>query len=123
MYDRLKIPNFIMKSEKYIFKKKLILKSKSKRRLFTEATFMFILSLSLIYIIYLIPNKNLLLQNLPSTFDKSYVLINDLFFNLFQIFLVLFIFISAFVSLFLFIGSFYRLFRVTARRSKQITYK
>ena len=44
-----------MKSDKYIFKKKLSLRRKSKRRLFAEATFLFILSLLLVYLIYLIP--------------------------------------------------------------------
>ena len=65
----LNIPNLNNKSDKYIFKKKLSLRRKSKRRLFTEAFFLFILSVLLIYINYLIPNKNLLLQNLPSTFN------------------------------------------------------
>ena len=123
MYDRLKIPNFIMKSEKYIFKKKLILKSKSKRRLFTEATFMFILSLSLIYIIYLIPNKNLLLQNLPTTFKKSFILLSDLSSNIFEIFLVIFIFIGSITALILMIGSFYRIFRIANRKTRLISYK
>jgi len=70
----LKIPNFNIKTDKYIFKKKLILRRKSKRRLFTESFFLFIFSALLVYINYLIPNKNLLLQNLPSTFNKSFLL-------------------------------------------------
>ena len=119
----LNIPNLNMKSDKYIFKKKLSLRRKSKRRLFTESSFMFILSLLLVYINYLIPNKNLLLQNLPSTFNKSFILIIDLFSNLYEIFLVVFILISSFTALILMIGSFYRLFRVSKRKSKQIIYK
>ena len=119
----LNIPNINMKSEKYIFKKKLSLRRKSKRRLFAEATFLFILSLLLVYINYLIPNKNLLLQNLHSTFNKSFLLIIELFSNLYEIFLVIFIFISSFTALILMIGSFYRLFRVSKRKSKQIIYK
>ena len=70
----LNIPNLNKKSDKYIFKKKLNLRRKSKKRLFTESAFMFILSLFLVYINYLIPNKNLLLQNLPATFNKSFKL-------------------------------------------------
>ena len=46
----LKIPNLNMKSDKYIFKKKLGFNRKSKRRLFTESVFLFILSLFLVYI-------------------------------------------------------------------------
>ena len=53
----LNIPNLNMKSEKYLFKKKLSLRRKSKRRLFIEAAFMLTLSLFLVYVNYLIPNK------------------------------------------------------------------
>ena len=119
----LKIPNLNMKSDKYIFKRKLGLRRKSKRRLFTESAFLFILSLLLVYINYLIPNKNLLLQSLPKTFNKSYVLFIDLLSNLFEIFLVIFIFVSFFTALILMVGCFYRLFRVYTRNSKKMIYK
>ena len=119
----LKIPNLNTKSDKYIFKKKLNLRRKSKRRIFTESFFLFILSVLLVYINYLIPNKNLLLQNLPSTFNKSFLLLIDLFSYLYEIFLVIFIIVSYFTALILMIGSFYRLFRVSKRKSKQIIYK
>ena len=119
----LNIPNLNIKSDKYIFKKKLNLRRKSKKRLFIESFFLFILSFLLVYIIYLIPNKNLLLQNLPSTFNKSFLLLIDLFSYLYEIFLVIFIFVSSFAVLILMIGSFYRLLRVSKRKSKQIIYK
>ena len=119
----LKIPNLNIKPDKYIFKKKLNLRRKSKRRLFTEAFFLFILSVLLVYINYLIPNKNLLLQNLPSTFNKSFLLLISLFSSLYEIFLVIFIFVSSFTALILMIGSFNRLLKVSKRKSKQIVYK
>ena len=119
----LNIPNLNIKSDKYIFKKKLNLRRKSKRRLFTESFFLFILSVLLVYINYLIPNKNLLLQNLPSTFNKSFLLLIELFSYLYEILLVIFIFVSSFTALILMIGSFYRLYRVSRRKSKQIIYK
>ena len=119
----LNIPNLNIKSDKYIFKKKLNLRRKSKRRLFTESFFLFILSVLLVYINYLIPNKNLLLQNLPTTFNKSFLLLIDLILNPYEIFLVIFIFLSSFTALILMIGSLNRLFRVFKRKSKQIVYK
>jgi len=119
----LNIPNLNIKSDKYIFKKKLNLRRKSKKRLFTESFFLFMFSVLLVYINYLIPNKYLLLQNLPNTFNKFFLLIIDLFSYLYEIFLVIFIFVSSFISLILMIGSFYRLFRVSKRKSKQIIYK
>ena len=119
----LNIPNLNIKSDKYIFKKKLNLRRKSKSRLFTESFILFILSVLLVYINYLIPNKKMLLQNLPSTFNKSFLLLIDLFSYLYEIFLVIFIFASSFTALILMIGSLYRLFRVSKRKSKQISYK
>jgi len=119
----LNIPNLNIKSDKYIFKKKLNFRRKSKRRLFTESFFLFILSVFLVYINYLIHNKNLLLKNLPSTFNKSFLLLIDLFSYLYEIFLVIFIFASSFTALILIIGSFYRLFKISKRKSKQIIYK
>ena len=119
----LNIPNLKIKSDKYIFKKNLNLRRKSKRRLFTESFFLFILSVLLVYINYLIPNKNLLFQNLPSTFNKSFLLLIDLFSYLYEILLVIFIFVSSFTALILMIGSLNRLFKVSKRKTKQIVYK
>ena len=46
----LKIPSLNNKSDKYIFKKKLNLRRKSKKRLFTESLFLFIFSVLLVYV-------------------------------------------------------------------------
>ena len=119
----LNIPNLKIKSDKYIFKKKLNLRRKSKRILITESFFLFILSALLVYINYLIPNKNLLLQNFSMTFNKSILLIIELFSYLYEILLVIFIFVSSFTALILMIGSLYRIFRISKRKSKQIIYK
>jgi len=119
----LNIPNLNIKTDKNIFKKKLNLRRKSKRRLFTESFFLFILSVLLVYINYLIPNKNLLLRNLPSTFNKSFLLLIDLFSYLYEIFLAIFIFVSSFTALILIVGSFNRLYKVSKRKSKKIVYK
>ena len=119
----LNIPNLNIKSDKYIFKKKLILRRKSKRRLISESLFLFIFSVLLVFINYLIPNKNLLLQKLPTTINNSFLLIINLFSHLYEIFLLVFIFVSFFTALILMIGSFYRLIRISKRKSKQISYK
>ncbi len=119
----LKIPNLNKNSNKYIFKKKLSLRRKTKGRLFIESAFMFILSVFLVYINYLIPNKILLLQNLPTNLNKSFLLVIDLFSNLYEIFLVFFIFSSTIIILILLIGSFYRIFRIAKRKTSLITFK
>jgi len=119
----LNIPNLNKKSDKYIFKKKLSLRRKSKRRLFIESALMFFLSLFLVYINYLIPNKNLLLLNLSTTLNRSFTLFIDLFGNLSEIFLLIFIFISYFISLILLIGSLFRMIRIIKRKTRIINYK
>ena len=118
-----KIPKLDMNNNKYIFKKKLSLRRKSKKRLFIESAFMFSFSLFLVYINYLIPNKNLLLQNLSTTLNRSFKLLIDLFGNLSEIFLLIFIFISYSISLILLIGSLYRMIRIIKRKIKIINYK
>ena len=119
----LNIPNLNMKSDKYIFKKKLSLRRKSKKRLLAEAVFLFILSALLVYINYSIPNKNYLLKNLPYTLSKSSILLLDLLSNLYDIFLLFFIFISSVITLVLFVGSFFRIYKVAKRKTKKIGYK
>ncbi len=119
----LKIPNLGMNSNKYIFKKKLSLRRKSKRRLFIESAFMFIFSLTLVYINYLIPNKELILQNLPDTLNRSFKLFIDLFSNLAEIFLVIFMIISYVAIIILLIGSLYRIIRIIKRKTRVINYK
>ena len=119
----LKIPNLNKNSDKYIFKKKLGLRRKSKGRLLIESAFLFIFSLLLVYINYLIPDKSLLIKNLPTNFNKSFLSIIELLSNLYEIFLVIFIFVSSFTALLLMIGSIYRLLRVSNRKSKQIIYR
>ena len=115
----LNIPKLSMNSDKYIFKKNLSLRRKSIKRLFIESSFMFILSLFLVYLNYLIPNKILLLQKLPNTLYKSFVILTDLFSYLYEIFLVFFIFISLIITFILLIGSFYRIFRIVNRKQRQ----
>ena len=119
----LNIPNLNLKSDKYIFKKKLSLRRKSKRRLLTESAFMFILSLFLIYINYLIPNKNIIFQNLPKNLNNAFSLIIDLIAYFYEIFLIVFIFVSFITTLILLFGCFYRILRVLNRKTSKINYK
>ena len=116
------IPN-LNNSDKYIFKKKSNFKRKSNKRLLIESILMFFLSILIVYLNYLIPNKVSLLQNLPFILNKSFLLIIDILSILYDVFLLSFIFISWFIVLFLLIGSVYRLFRVTKRNYKKTIYK
>ena len=119
----LNMPNLNIKPDKYLFKKKLTLKRKSVKRLIRESFLMLIMSSFLVFIIYLIPNKNLLLQNFPITINKSFILLVDLFIYIFQLFQVGYIFFSGLIALILLLGSIYRVFKVIRRKTKRLTYK
>ena len=108
---------------KYIFKKKLSLRRKSKKRLLIESGLMFFLSFILFYINYLIPNKSSLLQNIPTNLGKSFKLLIDLFSNIYEIILVIFIFASSIIILSLLTGAIYRIFRLVKRKTKSISYE
>ena len=112
-----------MNSNKFIFKKKLNLKRKSKRRLCIESAAMFSMSFFLVFLNYLIPNKVLLLKGIPNNINESFILIFELFLKLLDICLVIFIFVSFLVSFILLLGSFYRLLRVFRRKTKNISYQ
>ncbi len=119
----LNIPNLKMNPDKYIFKKKLNFRRKSKKRLFIESTFMFFFSLLLVYMTYLIPDKKSLLINLPNNFNTSFKLINDLFLNFIDIFLVIFIILSLFTALILLIGSFSRVIKLYNGKTRKKSYR
>jgi len=119
----LNIPNFNIKSNKYIFRKKLNLRRKSTKRLLTESFFLCFFSVLLVYLNYLIPNKNLLLQNIPNTFNKIFFLSIELSTYIYEILLIIFILLSSLTSLIFLIGCLYRLLRISQRKSKQIIFK
>ena len=112
-----------MNSNKYIFKKKLSLRRKSKKRLFIESAFMLSFSLFLIYINHLIPNKNSLLQNLSNNLNRSFILFLDLFSIFTEIIMLFFIFISYCISFILLIGFFFRIVKIIKRKTRLVNYK
>ena len=72
----LKILNLNKNSDKFLFKKKLSLRRKSKSKLIKESFIMFSFSFLIIYINYLIPNKLLIFKNFLKNFS---VLITNIF--------------------------------------------
>ena len=119
----LKIPNLNNKSDKFLFKKKLSLRRKSKRKLIKESLVMLIFSLFIIYINYMIPNKVSIFNSFLNNSDK---MINNIFSSLtyfYEICLAIFIVFSLIFALILIIGSFSRLMKIMKRKSRQITLK
>ena len=119
----LKIPNLNKNSDKFLFKKKLSLRRKSKRKLFKESFVMFFLSVFIIYVNNIIPNKKILFNSFSNNFFRLIANIFDSLFYCYEISMVIFIVISLIFALILMLGAFSRLVKIVKRKSKQITFR
>ena len=119
----LKIPNLNKKSEKYIFKKRLTLRRKSKRKLLIESFLMTIGSIFIIYITYLIPQKKLIFDNFYANINKFFSSLVELTNNIYEIFIAIFIIFLFAIAIVLILGVFYRVSKILKRKTKQISYK
>ena len=119
----LKIPNLNKNSDKYLFKKKLSLRRKSKRRLINEFFLMLSFGSFLIYLIFIIPNKIEVFNNFSNNLGKllSNILISMSF--LYEICLAIFIVILLIFSLIFILGCFSRLIKILKRKSRNKTFK
>ena len=119
----LKIPNLNKNSDKFLFKKKLSLRRKSKRKLIKESIVMFSISILIIYIIYIIPNK---VSIFISFIDNVGKLFNNILYSIsyfYEISLAVFIVFSLIFALILMLGTFSRLIKILKRKSRQIKFK
>ena len=119
----LKIPNLNNNSNNFLFKKKLSLRRKSKRKLITESFFMFSFGILIIYLNYLIPNKESIFSNLLNNLSKLKTHIFESISYSYQVCIALFIVISLIFAFILILGTFSRLIKVAKRKSRQYTFK
>ena len=117
----LKIPNLNNRSRQYLFKNKLTIKRKSKKKLLSESLLMFISSFILIFLNYLIPQKKILLYSFTDNIYQIYINFLNFFQYFFQILLVLIIIFTSLLSIVLLIGAVYRIYKILRR--KTIKYK
>ena len=119
----LKIPNLKKNPDKLFFKKKLSLRSKSKRRLINEFYLMITFGIFLIYLIFIIPNKTIIFNDFSDNLGKllSNILVSLSYF--YEICLAIFIVILSIFSLIFILGSFSRLIKILKRKSRNITFK
>ena len=119
----LKIPNLNNKSEKFIFKKKLSLRRKSKGKLIKESLIMFSSGVIIIYLNYLIPNKISVFNKLFSNLSKLLSNIFNSMSYIYEICLVIFIFFSVTLAIVLIFGSFLRVLKIVKRKTNRIILK
>tara|TARA_Y100000991_G_C21853642_1_gene297785 strand:+ start:247 stop:615 length:369 start_codon:yes stop_codon:yes gene_type:complete len=119
----LKIPNLNKNSDKFLFKKKLTLRRKSKRKLIKESLFMFSFAIIIIYFNYLIPNKKLIFENFFINFNKLWNQIWILFDYLYEVFIGIFISASLIIAFILLMGACSRVLKILKRKSNRISLK
>ena len=119
----LKIPNLNKNSDKYLFKKKLSLRRKSKRKLINESLIMLFSSALIIYLNYLIPNKVLIFNNFFKNLSKLFSNILYSVSSLYEICLFIFIIFSLTLALVLIIGSFSRILKIVKRKTRRLNFK
>ena len=119
----LKIPNLNKNSAKYIFKKKLNLRRKSKRKLINESFIMISFGIMIIYINYLIPNKISIFNNTMGNFNKLIINIFNSLSYIYEISLAIFIIVSIIVTSILFLGASSRFIKILKTKSNQVSFK
>ena len=119
----LKIPNLNNNSDKFLFKKKLSLRRKSKSKLIKESFVMLSFSIFIFYINYIIPNKIIIFDNFINNFGKLIANILDSISYSYEICLAIFIVFSLIFALILMLGAFTRIMKIVKRKSRQIRFK
>ena len=118
----LKIPNLNNRSRQFLFKNKLTIKRKSKRKLLNESLLMFISSFILIFLNYLIPNKKILFSSFSNNLYQIYINFLNFFKYFYQILVVLFIIFSLITSVILIIGAIYRVYKILRRKTRKFKF-
>ena len=119
----LKIPNLNKNSDKFLFKKKLSLRRKSKSKLIKESFVMLFFGVLIIYLNYLIPNKIYIFNNLLKNISKLFGdLLNSLSY-FYEICLAIFIVLTIALAIVLFLGSFSRVLKLMRRKTKRVKFK
>ena len=119
----LKIHNFNKVSDKFLFKKRLTLRRKSKQKLINETLVMLFFSILIIYINYLILNKVLVVKNVFDNFGKLIANIFELLTYSYKVSLAIFVFASLIFALILVLGAISRIIKIIKGKSRQISIK
>ena len=120
--SELKIPNLNNKSRQFLFKNKLTIKRKSKKKLISESILMLISSFILIFLNYLIPQKKILFYSFMNNINQIFINFLNFFKYFYQILLVFFIILSLITSTLLLIGAVYRIYRILRRKSRNFKF-
>ena len=118
-----KIPDLKKKSDELFLKKKLTLRRKSRRKLLTESLLMFSLSILIIYLNILIPNKKIIFDNLNRNLKSLFISFWEMMTYFFQVSSVILIVVSLLFTALLIWGGSLRILKIVKRKSKKINFK
>ena len=119
----LKISKLQKKPNKFLFKKRLTLRRKSKGKLVKESFLMFLLSIIIFYLNYLIPKKDFIFRDFFKNVSSLGKLFSEMFYYFYNICLSLLIVLSLTFAVILFLGALIRILKVAKRKTKFIPYK
>tara|TARA_Y100000589_G_C26626569_1_gene416323 strand:- start:163 stop:516 length:354 start_codon:yes stop_codon:yes gene_type:complete len=114
------MPRLRYKSKQFLFKNKLNIRRKSKKKLLKESFLMMILGFFLLLINYLIPRKMILIKSFNQNVFEILKNLMEICSYFFEILIVVLIFFSLLISIFLIFGSFNRILKVFSKRSQKI---
>ena len=120
--SELKIPNLNKRSRQFLFKNKLTIKRKSRKKLLSESLLMFISSFILIFLNYLIPQKKILFYSFFDNIYQIYINFLNFFKYFYQILLVVFIIFTIITSTILVIGGLYRVYKILRRKTRKFKF-
>ena len=120
--SELKIPKLNNRSRQFLFKNKLTIRRKSKRKLISESLLYFSSSFILFFIWYLIPQKKILIYSFFSNIYNIYTNFLSFFKYFYQIMLVFMIFSTVLFAVIFFVGALYRVFKIFRRKSKKFKF-
>ncbi len=117
------MPRVKNNSRQYLFKNKLNIRRKSKRKLLMESILMMLFGLFLLLIIYFIPQKTELFNSFKENIFNIFSNLLEIYFYSLEVFIVLLISFSILLSLFLITGSINRLIKVILYKQRKISFR
>ena len=117
--SEIKIPKRIGNKSQFLFKNKLTNNRKSRKKLLIESFYMIALSLLIVFINSLIPNKLILFTSFYSKLINIFDLSINLLLLSFDILLVLFIILTSIFASILLIGGIFRIIRILCKKHKK----
>ena len=112
-----------IKSNQYLFKKKINIRRKSKKELVKESFFMMIFGLFLLLLNYFVPQKIELFNSFRKNIFDIYDNLFEIILKSFEIIVVILICFTLIISIVLVIGSIFRIIKIFQGKPSKIRFR